>query len=564
MNHRATLALVVTVTGALTGALAAQHAPIQPSIARTSIEAAAHVLNRLGFGPRPGDIARVQQMGVDAYIADQLQPDQIPDAAITERLAAFPSLDMSATQLAETYFAPIQRAQQAQQGMDMRAAQSTMQGEAVYGKPVVMPEAEMRMLQQQQQTVLTNLMQQRVLRAALSERQLNEVLVDFWFNHFNVFAGKGQQEQIYLTEYERQAIRPYVLGRFRDMLGAVAHSPAMLFYLDNWQSADPNMQERPLAEQEQRIHDQPNLTDVQRLQGLLRIAQQREQIAKQPRRGINENYGRELMELHTLGVDGGYTQHDVVDVARAFTGWTIDQPQQGGGFKFDDKMHDPTEKMILGVMFPAGGGEDEGERVLDLLARHPSTAHHIALQLAQRLVSDTPPRALVDRAARTFLDTKGDLREVTRLILTSPEFFAASAVRAKVKTPFEFVVSAARASGASLENVQPIIQALRQLGEPPYGCQPPTGYSDEAGEWMNTGALLSRMNLALQLASNQMKGVRVEISTVDRPSSDDVNQIVANLFGGQISANTRQTIEKAQNLPHLWALALSSPEFQRR
>jgi uncharacterized protein (DUF1800 family) len=270
------------------------------------------------------------------------------------------------------------------------------------------------------------------------------------------------------------------------------------------------------------------------------------------------------MELHTLGVDGGYTQQDVINVARVFTGWTIDRPQQGGGFKFDDRVHDTTEKTILGVLFPAGHGQDEGERVLDLLAAHPSTAHHIAFELAQRFVADDPPKALVERAARKFMDTGGDLREVTRLIITSPEFFAAEALHAKVKTPFEFIVSAVRASGAAVDNAQPLVQGLRTLGMPLYGCVPPTGYSDSRGEWLNTGALLARMNMAIQLASNQIKGVRLDVSGAKPATNDDRLRIINMVLSGAASATTRQSMATVQNQQTILALALSSPEFQRR
>ena len=275
----------------------------------------------------------------------------------------------------------------------------------------------------------------------MSERQLSEVMDDFWFNHFNVYVQKGQVRE-YLTEYEHGVIRPRVLGNFRDLLGAVAHSPAMLFYLDNFQSATPNQSAKVAMtpELQRRLQD-PRLTAAQRQQMLQRM----QQANSQAPRGLNENYARELMELHTLGVDGGYTQQDVQQVARALTGWTIDQPRTGGAFIFRPAMHDFGEKTILGVHFPAGHGEDEGEKVLDLLAMHPQTAHHIAYQLSQRFVADEPPASLVDRAAKTFLSTKGDIREVVRMIITSPEFFSVDAYRAKVKTPLEFVVSAVRA-----------------------------------------------------------------------------------------------------------------------
>jgi uncharacterized protein (DUF1800 family) len=276
------------------------------------------------------------------------------------------------------------------------------------------------------------------------------------------------------------------------------------------------------------------------------------QQKQQPRRGLNENYGREIMELHTLGVDGGYTQQDVVNVARAFTGWTIDQPRQGGSFRFEPRFHDDREKIVLGHKIKAGGGESDGDQVLDILARHPSTAQFIATKLVRRFVSDTPPPALVERAAKTFRDTDGNIREVVRTIVTSPEFFAADAYRAKVKTPFEFVVSAVRATGADVADATPLVQAVRQLGMPLYMCQPPTGYVDRAEAWVNTGALLNRMNFALQLVSGHMRAVQ--------PGTGSVSAALA----GDLSATTAATIAKASDPKQVAALTLGSPEFQRR
>jgi uncharacterized protein (DUF1800 family) len=325
-----------------------------------------------------------------------------------------------------------------------------------------------------QRTVASELMQAKLLRAVLSERQLQEVLADFWFNHFNVFVGKGQVRQ-YLTEYERDVIRPHVLGSFRDLLGAVAHSPAMLFYLDNWQSTSPAPALVVSEEMERRLND-PRLTPEQRRQLMNRLQQRQMQrpAAQQARRGLNENYARELMELHTLGVDAGYTQTDVVELARILTGWTIDQPRAGGSFLFRPAMHDTGTKTLLGSTF-GSAGEVEGKHALDLLARHRATARHIAFKLTQRFVADEPPAALVDRAAAVFTSTAGDLREVVRSILTSPEFLGPEFRRAKVKTPLEFVVSAVRSTGATVVNPQPLVAALQNLAMPLYGCQPPTG-----------------------------------------------------------------------------------------
>jgi uncharacterized protein (DUF1800 family) len=495
-----------------------------------------HVLNRTGFGPRPGDVERVREMGLDKYIDAQLHPDRIADPAMATRLAGLETLTLSSRRIAEDYYVP---AQMAKRQAQLASKDAAPPDNADASKKPRTPE-EMEMARKER-TVLLELTEQKLLRAAYSERQLEEVMTDFWFNHFNVFAGKGPTQQ-YLTEYERDVIRPRALGKFRDLLGATAKSPAMLFYLDNWQSVDPDAGDRMQA---------------QRQRAQMRFGRMPPRAAnanaKAPqKRGLNETYGRELMELHTLGVDGGYTQQDVVNVARAFTGWTIEQPRQGGGFRFDPRLHDDREKIVLGHKIKAGGGESDGEHVLDILATHPSTARFIATKLTRRFVSDDPPAALVDRAARRFRETDGDIREVVRTILTSKEFFAPEAYRAKVKSPFEFVVSAVRASGADVTDAQPLVQAVRQLGMPLYMCQPPTGYADRADAWVNTGALLNRMNFALQLVSGKMRAVQ--------PGTGSI----AAALGGDISEATAATIARTSDPRQVAALTLGSPEFQRR
>ena len=372
------------------------------------------------------------------------------------------------------------------------------------------------------------------------------MLTDFWFNHFNVDARKGR-DRVLIGEYERDAIRPHVLGTFRELLEATAKSPAMLFYLDNWMSADPNgphIEMRP-----PRIARGPFGGRV-----LVPASPRPQPQGKNAPKGLNENYGRELMELHTLGVDGGYTQKDVTEVARTFTGWTIEAPMRGVGFRFEPRLHDPGQKVVLGHVIKSGGGESDGEQVLDILASHPSTARFIATKLARRFVGDTPPPALVDRAAERFRDTNGDLREVTRTILTSPEFLSPDAYRAKVKTPLEFVVSALRASGAEVVDAKPLVRELQQLGMPLYMCQPPTGYKDTADAWVNTGALVSRMNFALRLASNKVPRVQV----------DGLEARAQTMLAEPISETTRATIAKATDASQMAALTLGSPEFQRR
>jgi uncharacterized protein (DUF1800 family) len=410
----------------LTSAVAALNAngPNGPNVPNDP-NAIRHALSRLTFGPRPGDVERVRAMGLGAWIDRQLDPGRIDDDALAARLPQI-------------------------------AAPSGASG---------------REARREARAAVTDLASARLVRAAYSERQLEELLVDVWFNHFNVFAGKGRVA-IFLPAYERDAIRPHVLGRFRDLLGATAQHPAMLFYLDNWLSVNPNAQDR-------------------------KVAGNRQVAAR--KRGLNENYARELLELHTLGVDGGYSQDDIVNVARAFTGWTIGPNQ---AFRFARAQHDEGVKTVLGRRLPAGGGVRDGELVLDIVAAHPSTARHIATKLARRFVSDTPPDALVARAAARFTETGGDLREVVRTIVTSPEFFAPEARQAKVKTPLEFVVSAVRTRDAGLPEPQVLVRALRQLGMPLYMCQPPTGYDDTAESWISPGALVTRINVAQQIAGD--------------------------------------------------------------
>ena len=511
---------------------------------------ALHVLSRITFGPRPGDVARVQQMGVERFIDEQLHPERIPDTGIAGRLDGFETLGLTSREIAERYEIP---------ALQARRERQKQAGDKPGGdKPADPPNQQMAMDPERQRAnlPLLELSQQRVLRAVYSDRQLEEVLTDFWFNHFNVDSRKGPTRYM-LTEYERDAIRPHVLGRFRDLLGATAKSPAMLFYLDNWMSADPSG---------------PHVDRAPPGAGALgaRLRQRRQQAGKvgqaampQPRpgqqaagnrpTGLNENYGRELLELHTLGVDGGYTQKDVTEVARAFTGWSIQTPRLGGGYRFALALHDDREKRVLGHVIEAGGGERDGEEVLDIVSRHPSTARFISTKLARRFVSDTPPQTLVDRMAAQFLKTDGDLRALMEVLLTSHEFLSPEADRTKVKNPFEFVVSALRATGADVRNAVPVVRAVAQLGMPLYQCQPPTGYKDTADTWVNTGALVNRMNVASAIASGNMPGVRLP----DPPKPDAV-------AGGVLSETTRNTIARAQTGEQALALVLGSPEFQRR
>jgi uncharacterized protein (DUF1800 family) len=492
-----------------------------------------HVLNRLAFGPRPGDLDRVKAIGIEAYIEQQLYPERLPDTSMARRLDGLTTLGLSSREIAEQFALPALQAR--------RERQQTAASDAE--RPPQMANTARR----QANRVLAELTAQKILRAAYSERQLQEVLTDFWFNHFNVDARKGQT-RFMLTEYERDAIRPHVLGSFRDLLEATAKSPAMLFYLDNWMSAAPDASREPARRPRLLGRAAPGRATAT---GMPALAQRNRPT------GLNENYARELMELHTLGVDGGYTQMDVTEVARAFTGWTIRNPRLGGGYAFDPRMHDDGRKVVLGHAIEEGGEED-GERVLDILAAHPSTARFISTKLAVRFVGDRPPPALVDRLAATFGETDGNLREVMRVLLTSPEFLSPDSYRAKVKTPFEFVVSAVRAMEIDIRNAAPLAAALQQLGMPLYLCQPPTGYSDTADAWVNTGALVGRLNFALQLSRGALRGLS------SSPAAGSATRIVRTVLNDDVSETTRDTIARATTAEQELALAIGSPEFQRR
>jgi uncharacterized protein (DUF1800 family) len=518
-----------------------------------------HVLNRIGFGPAPGDVEKVRRVGLATYIDRQLHPETIADAAMAERLGRFSTLTKSTRELADDYFLPAlmerRRGRQTEQQEPSMTGDSSQRGT---------PSPEQAMAMQRARLVLAELTQQKVLRAVHSERQLEEVMVDFWFNHFNVSAAKGQT-RLYVTEYERDTIRPRVLGKFRDLLGATAQSPAMLFYLDNWQSGAP---EGSTARGRRNPGDAAGMQPGRKRRGAPPATPGSGPVADRPQtpqnrrpRGINENYARELMELHTLGVDGGYTQKDVQEIARAFTGWTIANPRRGGGFHFEARMHDNGEKVVLGHRIAAGGGRRDAEQVLDILAAHPSTARFIATKLARRFVADDPPASLVDRAAMRFGQTGGDIREVVRTIVTSPEFFAPAAYRAKVKTPFEFVASAVRAASIDVPSGMPLVQAMRDLGMPPYQCQPPTGYADRADAWVNAGALLNRMNFAVALTSGRLRGAG-RLGTDDSTASR--GEIIDQVLAGDLSTSTRTIVAKATEPRQAIALLLGSPEFQRR
>ena len=617
----------------------------------TAAEAILHAMNRLAYGPRPGDVERVRQMGLAKWIDQQLAPNSIDDQALNARLENLPTLSKSSAQLIAEYPQPTQAAIQAAKRADSTAnsnpqfatdggpagskdkdmqnapdgsvATAPPGSSAAVGQsasnnspeinvadkasvPVSMktkpsptnpevaanpttpgagkrnvlsgpdPNAVPQVIadnSKKPQRVIEELAMAKVTRAIYSERQLQQVMDDFWFNHFNVYAAKGE-DKWYLTSYERDVIQPHTLGKFKDLVTATAESPAMLFYLDNFLSADPNAAQRQAA-----------LRAMRQNRGRFgRPPQPQNQQARKNTRGLNENYGRELMELHTLGVEGGYTQKDVTELARCFTGWTIDKPRLNPQFKFDEKLHDPDQKIVLNKKIHAGGMKD-GEQAIELLVRQHSTAKFISTKLARRFVSDNPPAPLVARMAKTFESSGGDIRAVMHTMIYSPEFWSGDAYRAKIKTPFELVVSAVRALGADADTALPLVQWVGRIGEPLYQCQPPTGYADNAEAWVNTGALLNRLNFSLTLAGNKIRGSRADVASllgVDATEPNVALERALQIFlGGQASPTTLETLQKQLDSPQVLqaklddpvkkvdlgvvtGLVLGAPEFQRR
>ncbi|HME33748.1 MAG TPA: DUF1800 domain-containing protein [Candidatus Sulfotelmatobacter sp.] len=668
---------------------------------------AMQALNRLTFGPRPGDIEQVMAMGVDRWIDLQLHPEKIPDSAVESRLAAFRTLRMSSKEIVEefpdnqmvkqvmegkkpmpsdparraVYQVQIARMQEKQEKKEQKqeaaaapapvpagpaasdsakteaepaaASAASADASAADGnsmastsmsstsaspssknatassntapanemsmappadpKPAPVDDAEARRREdrlyadlkiqalidlapaerykkvmamsadekvafadslrggkgqdflagldpKQKETLMAmnnpqavvqdELVQAKLLRAIYSERQLEEVMTDFWFNHFNVFVGKGP-EKIFLTNYEQDVIRPHALGKFEDLLVATAKSPAMLFYLDNWMSEGPNsLKALGIPEHPSRYipHYPPGSPYVKRKQN----------------NGLNENYGRELLELHTLSVNGGYSQRDVTEVAKVFTGWTIEKPYEGLGFKYDPRMHEPGPKFVLGHRIKPKG-EAEGREVLHMLATSPQTAHFISLKLAQRFVADDPPPELVDRMAKTFQKKKGDIREVLSTLFHSPEFWADGAYRAKVKTPLEFVASTVRATGANVDDAMPLARQIGNMGMPLYAAQPPTGYSMKAETWVSSSALLNRMNFALGLTGGKVRGVKMDAVQLagGPPAPADatvaLSALEAKLLAGDVSKQTHDSIMAQINMAQINTAQIEAP-----
>ncbi len=548
-------------------------------------------------------------MGLEAFLDEQLHPERTNDGDMEARLIDLPTLTMTTEELVESYPPVKRQIRREERSLTEKAGSTTAMSEGWTARTNLPDGAQPsgEGTGQGPQEILTELAREEVLRAVYSKRQLLEVMVQFWMNHFNIFAPKGADKWL-MTSFERDVIRPHALGKFEDLLVATAESPAMLFYLDNWMSSATAFESirRPAAPARGAKWPLPRGRQIIRRwtffggDSQARPANFLIPSAQRPNRGLNENYSRELMELHTLGVDGGYTQRDVIEVARCLTGWTINRPRQGGGFIFRPARHDYGPKIVLGHRIPPGRGLEDGLEVLHILATHPATAHFIARKLCQRFVADDPPQTLVDRAAQTFTRSGGDIRVVLKTILTSPEFYSEAAYRAKTKSPLELVASTMRALGAETDAGPCLLQLIGRMGQPMFQYQAPAGFPDRASTWINSGSLLARMNFATLVAANRVPGTRVNWEHVAPGVSSRPEAVIASLdrqlLHGGLSEQTRRALlnqaamgpplEAAAGQPLLGrrtrllpagepsaaagqvstlaALLIASPEFQRR
>ncbi len=558
-----------------------------------------HVLNRLGFGARPGDVERVRKMGLNKYIDEQLDPASVNDSVAESKVKNLEIFNMSTAEVFAKYPNPgaLLRQLEGRRNVQNQAANNQNPDQQMTDKERAERQAKLREYYREYDLrpagqLLPQITANRVLRAVYSEKQLQEVMVDFWQNHFNVYAGKAAVRW-YIPSYERDVLRKNALGNFKDLVTGTAQHPAMLFYLDNFQSISPNAQAnnggngilQRIARnggqlnqrQRERIKQQRGWTDAELDQ---RLNQLKTQNQNRRQRGINENYARELMELHTLGVDGGYTQQDIVEVAKAFTGWTIADPRgyrraaaneikgqdnralnrlqrmagvpddiESGEFYFNERWHESGTKTVLGQKVNEGGMKD-GLKVIDILVAHPSTAKFIAKKLAVKFVSDNPSQDLINRVAKAFQESKGDIKTTLKALFTDKEFYAPENYRAKIKTPFELAVSAIRAIGADTNSSPAILAMLNKLGEVPYGYQAPTGYPDMAEDWVNAGALLERLNFSVALASNRIPGTTTDLKIFEaKDKAAILDKTIAVVLAGDVSTTTRATLLKQIEQP---------------
>lgn len=527
----------------------------------------AQALSRLTYGARPGEVHAVAREGLDRWLVRQLTPENWRDRGTDSILGRYPVLAMPVRALVDS---------SPQQDVFIRRRRRELGiADTVPLTLTAQDSSRMKAMNDLGNRRVQQYLGAKLARAVATDHQLEEVMTDFWENHFSVFRGK-MPTQFTLLEYDRDVIRPHAFGKFRDLLGAVAHSAAMLYYLDNYQSsADSAHLTLPAW---RTVEKAGTPAEAVRLRAL----------ARRRRGGLNENYGRELLELHTLGVDGGYTQQDVVNVARALTGWTLQAPREGGEFLFNPNAHDAEAKVVLGHVLAAGRGAEDGEDILDIVARHPSTATFIAGKLVRHFVSDTAPQSLVRRAAEMFLKTDGDIRQVMAVIVSSPEFYGKAAFRAKVKTPYELVASTYRVMQGTPDTLARSVQLAAQLGQPLYGHLTPDGWPDVADAWMNSGAMLSRINFGSNVAAGRIPGIVVSrwspaVTLRAAPLAAVVNGIGDALFEGEMSSDTHNVMMAGSNplaaggplsgvggshslpvLNELIGLALAAPEFQRR
>jgi uncharacterized protein (DUF1800 family) len=551
----------------------------------TEDQAIQHALNRLAYGPTPGQVDRVRKQGLEKWIDQQLNPSSIDDSALEARLERYPTLRMSSDKLVEKFPQPQQAAKK--EGISKEEYQEKQREKAREAVAKVDPQNPNAAAEEQlakivgPQRIVVELSMAKLDRAIYSNRQLEAVMEDFWFNHFNVFAGKNQDRWL-LTAYTRDTIRPHTLGKFQELLIATAKSPAMLVYLDNWLSADPIASKRmqaELAARRRRFEGVFGPSMPPPPGGAVQAGNKKQE------RGLNENYGREVMELHTLGVDAGYTQADVIEMAKCMTGWTVHAPRKDPDFFFDDRIHTSGKKVVLGHAINYGGIKD-GEEALKMLASNPNTAKFISTKLARHFVSDNPPPALVDRMAQTFQSSNGEIRAVLKTMIYSTEFWSKETYRSKVKQPFELAASTARALGAEVDVTLPLAQWVGRMGEPLFQAQPPTGYSDKSETWVNTGALLNRLNFALALSSNKVSGTKSDLAALLGPEAETdphkaLASALATFLDNQIAEQTQQTLEARLEDPQILqaalddpvkhvnesliaGLVLGAPEFQRR